>query len=98
MVHTKMLPENRFGQGLTSSHARVVSDLTIQKRQPVFEAWKQKLEQENKQEKSAAAVISKKAKQEQLGTYSILGPMLVDLGHKRVHLVSVKALVSIPVC
>ena len=81
-----------------AARARVGSDLAIQRRQLAFEAWKQKLEQENKQQESAAAVVVSKATQlEQLGTHPILGPALVDLGHKRVHLVSAKALASIPV-
>jgi hypothetical protein len=81
-----------------AARARVGSDLAIQRRQLAFEAWKQKLEEENKQQESAAAVvISKETQQEQLGTHPILGPALVDLGHKRVHLVSAKALATIPV-
>jgi hypothetical protein len=82
-----------------AARARVGSDLVIQKRQLAFEAWKKNLEQENKQQESAAAaaVVSKESQQEQLGVHPILGPALVDLGHKRVHLVSAKALASIPV-
>jgi hypothetical protein len=82
-----------------AARARVGSDLVIQKRQLAFEAWKQNLEQENKQHESsaAAAVVSNETQQEQLGAHPILGPALVDLGHKRVHLVSAKALASIPV-
>jgi hypothetical protein len=80
-----------------AARARVGSDLIIQKRQLAFEAWKQNLAQENKQQESAAAVVSKETQQEQLGTHPILGPALVDLEYKRVHLVSAKALASIPV-
>jgi hypothetical protein len=81
--------EKLLADAEAAARARVESDLMIQKRQLAFEAWKRDLEREKGQAAST--------EEEQVGNHPILGPILLDLGHKRIHVASAKALASIPV-
>jgi hypothetical protein len=89
-----------------AARRRIESDLEIQRRQLAFEAWKKDLEREKQQEASANAAQSPMTaspssfaaqKEEALGEHPILGPVVADLGFKRIHLVSSRALAAIPV-
>jgi hypothetical protein len=80
-----------------AARARVESDLLIQKRQLAFEAWKRDLEKETNQSTTTSITTAAAATQENVGDHPILGPVLYDLGHKRIHVASAKALASIPV-
>ena len=82
---------------------RVESDLAIQRRRLAFEAWKKDLEKENSAQTAEAIQDSTTQAETTADTASqehhhpILGPVLADLGNKRIHLVSAKALSAIPV-
>ena len=82
-----------------AARARVESDLAIQKRQLAFEAWKKEVERA----KNGEQLVEKSAEHEHDATddsiqeHPVLGRALLDLGYKRIHLVSAKSLASIPV-
>ncbi len=88
-----------------AARRRVQSDLEIQRRAIAFEAWKQNLEREKNAEANAgtAAAVETSSKLDEstaedvLGEHPILGPVLADLGYKRIHLTSSRALAAIPV-
>jgi hypothetical protein len=85
-----------------AARRRIQSDLEIQKRQLAFEAWKKALEKEKQEseETNVVEVVSTPVQQEEpadLGDHPILGPVVADLGEKRIHLVSSRALAAIPV-
>jgi hypothetical protein len=90
-----------------AARRRIECDLEIQRRQIAFEAWKQNLEKEKQQEQEQAGgsgtdqadtIPSPPQKEEEaLGEHPILGPVVAHLGSKRIHLVSSRALASIPV-
>ena len=84
--------EKLMAEAEEAARARVESDLMIQKRQLAFEAWKKELEREKNESEN-----SREAKQTHVGDHPILGPIVIDLGHKRIHVASAKALASIPV-
>lgn len=76
-----------------AARKRIESDLAIQKRRLAFEAWKRDLESSQQENKAVSETVAQTAQEE----HPVLGPALVDLGHKRIHLVSAKALAAIPV-
>lgn len=86
-----------------AARRRIQSDLEIQRRQLAFEAWKKNLEKEKLQQAAessddeVASPPSPAKKEEVLGEHPILGPVVADLGNKRIHLVSSRALAAIPV-
>jgi hypothetical protein len=92
-----------------AARRRIESDMEIQRRQIAFEAWKQNLENEKQQEQQQVdsnnysgdqinvALSPARKAEEALGEHPILGPVIADLGSKRIHLVSSRALASIPV-
>lgn len=80
--------------------ARVESDLAIQKRRLSFEAWKERVDAERGAHSAAgtaAAVEPAALPLAELEPHPILGPCVLDLGYKRVHVVSAQALAAIPV-
>ena len=85
--------ENLIAAAEEAARKRIESDLVIQKRQLAFEAWKKDLERE----KSESSTIEKVQEEIELGEHPILGPCLVDLGEKRIHVVAAEALAAIPV-
>lgn len=78
---------------------RVESDLEIQRRQLAFEAWKRDLErdQQQQQQDAPSTASSAQSREEALGEHPILGPVIADLGSKRIHAASARALAAIPV-
>ena len=89
-----------------AARSRIESDLEIQKRQIAFEAWKSELEREKKEQDesstkieldSAVGITKETSEEEILGEHPTLGPMIADLGYKRIHLASSKNLSTIPV-
>jgi len=89
-----------------AARARIESDLTIQKRQIAFEQWKSQLEEEKKEREDSSNKIEgnretdlsiEKPKMKSVGEHPILGPIVADMGYKRIHLASSKNLATIPV-
>lgn len=76
-----------------AARSRVESDIAIQRRKLMFEKWKQDVEKNLEEEKPQTA----STEEENVGTHPVLGPIVMDLGHKRIHIVSAKDLASIPV-
>ena len=85
---------------------RVKNDLLIQERRLAMERWQKELEAEKKrvaQEEitalapvpTAAAMVEGDRNEDM--HHPILGPIVVDLGYKRIHLASAQALSSIPI-
>jgi len=98
--------ETLVAEAEAAALARVESVLTIQKRQIAFEAWKSQLEREKKEREDSSNKIevdsdteipNEMHKVESLGEHPILGPIIADLGYKRIHLASSKNLATIPV-
>jgi hypothetical protein len=79
--------------------SRIESDIIIQKRQIVFEAWKRNLEAEKNESIGNTATVEQQAKEKEilLGDHPILGKCICELGYKRIHLSSLKNLAAIPV-
>ncbi|CAJ1903008.1 unnamed protein product [Cylindrotheca closterium] len=81
---------------------RAENDIALQKRKLAFEAWQKNLEREMESASAAATTPTNvtSVKEEvlaRLGDHPILGPVLVDLGSKRLHLVTAEALAAVPV-
>jgi len=74
---------------------RIMNDLVIQERQQALERWKRELKVEEEQEEKATSTPMVQEPKET--THPILGPMLHDLGYKRIHITSAKALSAIPI-
>ena len=84
-------------QAEKAATARMESQLAIQQRRVAFEEWQKKVESEkegNNGKNPEASTTSEKFDDE---AHPVLGPVVADLGYKRVHLVSAEALSSIPV-
>jgi len=64
---------------------RVQSDFLIKERQLALERWKKELEEEKRLEEKGN------------DPHPILGPVLIDLGYKRIHVAKAEALASVPV-
>lgn len=92
-----------------AARARVESDILIQKRKLAFEAWKEDLERDKQKDDDGddddvvvAAVNDDeksipKTTKESFDDHPILGPVLADLGHKRIYMAPAKVLSTIPV-
>jgi hypothetical protein len=87
-----------------AARRRIQHDLDIQRRQIAFEAWKKNLEKEKEgmknrdtQSSNTNMDSSQQQKEEALGEHPILGPVVADLGYKRIHTVSSRALAAVPV-
>ena len=98
--------EELIAEAEKAARSRIQSDLEIQKRQIAFEAWKSELEREKKEQDesstkieldSAVGITKETSEEEILGEHPTLGPMIADLGYKRIHLASSKNLSTIPV-
>lgn len=98
--------EKIMAEAEEAARRRVESDLEIQRRQIAFEAWKRDLEKERQQQQQETAAVETEHPQQSreaaaatavLGDHPILGACLVDLGHKRIHTASARALSAIPV-
>ena len=78
---------------------RVESDIAIQKRRLAFEAWKKDLEKEVSKQptESKDAPAPELTQAQSQDHHPVLGPVVADLGTKRIHLVSADALSAIPV-
>jgi len=77
---------------------RVKNDLLIQERKLAMERWQKELEAEKKrvaQEEINAPTVEGDGNEDM--HHPVLGPTVVDLGYKRVHLASAQALSSIPI-
>ena len=73
---------------------RVESDMALQRRKIQFEQWKQQVEQEKQQQDQALSSDTASRDQE---TDEVLGPVLADLGSKKLYLVSADTLANLPV-
>lgn len=80
--------EELIAEAEEAARARIESDIEIQRRQIAFEEWKASLEREKEQPDSTT---------EELGDHPILGPIVADLGYKRIHLASATNLATIPI-
>jgi hypothetical protein len=94
-----------------AARERIESDLVLQKRRIAFEEWKKQLAraEEVKQAKEMEAVVVlddspsesmdvlSPTLEEQLPPHPVLGPCLLDLGYKRLHVVKAQSLAAIPV-
>eukprot|EP00934_Nitzschia_sp_Nitz4_P000397 Nitzschia sp. Nitz4//scaffold13_size275219//20591//22012//NITZ4_000838-RA/size275219-augustus-gene-0.248-mRNA-1//-1//CDS//3329535906//397//frame0 len=85
---------------------RIENDLAVQRRQLAFEQWKANLKKETEKETEAAqtANTTEKTPEEtsspevsSIDSHPILGEVLCDLGHKRIHVASAEKLCTIPV-
>ena len=78
---------------------RVENDLVMQERRVALERWTKDLEEEKQRLSQAGEDYDEEAAVDvnRLGDHAILGPALVDLRYKRVHLVSAKQLSAIPI-
>jgi hypothetical protein len=79
---------------------RIENDLRIQERRLALEQWTMKLEAEKRAEGQLSTVVSASAPTtdtERPSEHPLLGAAVADLGYKRIHLVSAKALSTIPV-
>ena len=102
--------EKLIQEAENAARARVESDIAIQKRQIAFEAWKKDLERakaektttkttstSNPEEESEEEERASEDQNEHEDVHPILGPVVVDLGSKRVHIADIQSLASIPV-
>lgn len=83
-----------------AARARIENDLKIQERRLALEQWTMKLENEKRaggQMSTAVSASATSTHTERPSEHPLLGAAVVDLGYKRVHLVSAKALATIPV-
>jgi hypothetical protein len=80
-----------------AARARIESDLAVQERRLNFARWQRELEQETQQEQAKIADETTQEKVNGAGVHPVLGPAIIDLEYKRVHLVSAKTLSTIPV-
>ena len=89
---------------------RIMNDLVIQERQQALERWKRELKEEEEKELETKVVQPKSehelqpiqttvvpVQQRNMEPHPILGPVIYDLGYKRVHITSAKALSAIPI-
>eukprot|EP00978_Attheya_sp_CCMP212_P001914 scaffold3990_cov54-Attheya_sp.AAC.2 len=99
-------------QAEAAAMARVQSDLLIQERRLALERWRRELEKEKEQEqrqqatkilkegaKAVIDIVPEKVEESKVEEHAhpILGPAVVDLKYKRVHLVKASALAAIPI-
>jgi hypothetical protein len=97
-------------QAEAAAMARVQSDLLIQERRLALERWRRELEKEKEQEqlatknlkeaaKAVVDIVPEKMEESKVEEHAhpILGPAVVDLKYKRVHLVKASALAAIPI-
>ena len=100
--------ENIIKRAQQAMEQRILNDIVIQERQVALERWKRELKQEEEQqqrEKNTTTIqtltvsksVDAKLEEPSSKVHPILGPMLYDLGFKRVHLMSIKALSAIPI-
>jgi hypothetical protein len=82
------MKESIYEEARKAAQARVESDLAIQKSR--LEKMKQDFEQEKLADASAA-------EEKKMVEHPVLGPVVANLGYKRIHRVSAKALSDIPV-
>jgi hypothetical protein len=101
--------EKLYRDAEIAARERVESDMLIQKRQIAFEQWKKNLAAESSAIEEADVVKEKQTPQvpqevsvkleqvEEMHPHPILGPCILDLGYKRMHVVTAQALAAIPV-
>jgi len=99
--------ESILEQARLAAEARVESELAVQKqRAEAFRQWQrdvdlERMELQQQQQEATEANGSvgqqQKQQQQQQQEHPVLGPVVADLGYKRVHLVSARALSAIPV-
>jgi len=92
--------EKILAEAEEAAKRRIESDLEIQRRQVAFEAWKRDVERDQQQQQQTDEVSSMTgdpSTEETLGEHPILGACIADLGHKRIHTASARALSAIPV-
>ena len=94
-----------------AARERIESDLLIQKRQIAFEQWKKNLADATAAKDAATTIppiaaeavpqqedtIKVEVPVKELHPHPILGPCVLDLGYKRLHVVKAQALAAIPV-
>ena len=97
----------------TAARARVEADLAIQRRRVQFDQWQAQVEQAKNKVKPVGddgdAASSPEEKQQgpqsqqlqqqdqDTSSHPLLGPCVLDLGYKRIHVVGTEALTAIPV-
>lgn len=86
--------EKIWKEAEAASIERIQNDLLIQERRVKLEQWKHDLEKEKMQELSISSTNQVSMK---TNHHPILGPVIFDLGYKRIHIVSAKTLSAIPI-
>ena len=83
-------------EGEKAALARVEQDLILQQRKKAFEEWQRNVEAAKARE---AAMEAKEPTVEESNddAHPVLGPVISDLGYKRLHIVSASVLENIPV-
>jgi len=91
--------ENIMAKSERAAKERVQHDLLIQQRRLELEEWQMKIRTEKVEEEKKRIEASKREKDrdEENAHHPILGPAFVDLGYKRVHITSARALAAIPI-
>jgi hypothetical protein len=93
------MKESIYEEARKAAQARVESDLAIQKSR--LEKMKQEFEQEKEKLADASAAEEKEVVEVEVvqdtDVHPVLGPIVADLGYKRIHRLSAKALSDIPV-
>lgn len=88
--------EELVAEAEKAARARIESDIEIKKRQIAFEQWKAELERAKVQEEQVDE-SSNETEAEEVSEHPVLGPIVADLGYKRVHLASSVNLATIPI-
>lgn len=95
----ELMKESIYEEARKAAQARVESDLAIQKSR--LEKMKQEFEIEKEKLADASAAEEKEVVEAEVvqdaDVHPILGPVVANLGYKRIHRVSAKALSDIPV-
>ena len=89
--------EELVAEAEKAARARIESDIEIQKRQIAFEQWKAELEAAKVQEEEVVSSDETTEAAEEVSEHPVLGPIVADLGYKRVHLASSVNLATIPI-
>eukprot|EP00554_Chaetoceros_debilis_P005334 CAMPEP_0194075122 /NCGR_PEP_ID=MMETSP0149-20130528/2137_1 /TAXON_ID=122233 /ORGANISM="Chaetoceros debilis, Strain MM31A-1" /LENGTH=445 /DNA_ID=CAMNT_0038755481 /DNA_START=379 /DNA_END=1713 /DNA_ORIENTATION=+ len=86
--------EDVWKRAEAATMGRINHDIMMQERRVKLAKWEKELEADKKLDKEGS---SDKLKSAEKHHHAILGPTLIDLGYKRIHIVSAKTLAAIPI-